>query len=55
MVKETVKQKGAMNNLERFDNSREEVINFLRDYIEMFSDENYNAKQNETKGKELKC
>ena len=34
--------------------SREETINFVRDYIEMLSDTNYNAKQNETKGKELK-
>ena len=37
-----------------FYNSREEVINFLRDYIEMLSDANYNAKQNETKGTGLK-
>ena len=31
-----------------------EVINFLRDYIEMLSDGNYDAKQNETKGTWLK-
>ena len=43
-----------INNLEKFNNSREEVINFFRDYIEMLSDANYNAKQNETKGKGLK-
>ena len=43
-----------INNLEKFYNSREEVINFFRDYIEMLSDANYNAKQNETKGKGLK-
>ena len=42
------------NNLEKFYNSREEVIKFLRDYIEMLSDANYNAKQNETKGTGLK-
>ena len=54
MLKKTVKQKETINNLEKFYNSREEVINFLRDYIEMFSDANYNAKQNETKGKGLK-
>ena len=42
------------NNLEKFYNSREEVIKFLRDYIEMLSDANYNAKQNETKGRGLK-
>ena len=34
--------------------SREEVINFFNDYVEMLSDANYNAKQNETKGKGLK-
>ena len=42
------------NNLEIFYNSRVEVIKFLRDYIEMLSDANYNAKQNETKGRGLK-
>ena len=36
-----------INNFEKFYNSREEVINFFRDYIEMLSDANYNAKQNE--------
>ena len=41
-------------NLNKFYNSREEVINFFRDYIEMFCDSNYNSKQNETKGKGLK-
>ena len=39
-----------INNLEKFYSFREEVINFLRDYIEMLSDANYDAKQNETKG-----
>ena len=34
--------------------SREETINFFRDYIEMLSDANYSAKQNETKEKGLK-
>ena len=34
--------------------SREEVINFFRDYIEILSDANYDAKQNETKGTGLK-
>ena len=43
-----------IDNLNKFYNSREEVINFFRDYIEMLSDANYNAKQNETKGKGLK-
>ena len=54
MVKKTFEQKEVINNLEKFYNSREEVINFFRDYIEMLSDANYNAKQNETKGKGLK-
>ena len=43
-----------INNLEKFYNSREEVINFFRDYIEMLSDANYKSKQNESKGKGLK-
>ena len=30
-----------INNLNKFYNSREEVINFCRDYIEMLSDANY--------------
>ena len=43
-----------INNLEKFYNSREEVINFFRDYIEMLSDENCDAIKNETEGKRLK-
>ena len=43
-----------INNLEKFYSSREEFINFFRDYIEMLSDANYNPKQNETKGTGLK-
>ena len=54
MVKKTTEQKEVINNLEKFYNSREEVINFFRDYIEMLSDAKYDAKQNETKGKGLK-
>ena len=42
------------NNLEKFYSSREEFINFFRDYIEMLSDANCNAKQHETKGTGLK-
>ena len=49
MVKKTPEQKEVINNLEKFYLSREEVINFFRDYIEMLSD----AKQNETKGKQI--
>ena len=52
--KKTVEQKETINNLEKFYKSREEVINFFRDYIEILSDANYDAKQNETEGKGLK-
>ena len=52
--KKTIEQKETINNLEKFYLSREEVINFFRDYIEMLSDANYDSKQNETKGKGLK-
>ena len=50
----TIEQKQTINNLEKFCKSREEVNNFSRDYTENLSDANYNAKQNETKGKGLK-
>ena len=52
--KKTTEQKELINNLEKFYSSREEVIIFFRDYIEMLSDVNYNARQNETKEKGLK-
>ena len=52
--KKTVKQKEVLNNLEKFYNSREEVINFFRGYIEMLSNTNYDAKQDETKGTGIK-
>ena len=52
--KKTAEQKEVINNLEKFYNSREEVINSFRDYIGMLSDANYDAKQNETKGTGLK-
>ena len=38
-----------INNLEKSYNSREEVINFFRDYIATLSDANYDAQQNKTK------
>ena len=47
--KTPAKQREVIDNLNKFYNSREEVINFFRDYIEMLSD----AKQNETKGKQI--
>ena len=43
-----------INNLEKFYNSREEVINFFRDYIEMLSDAKYDAKENGTNGTGIK-
>ena len=43
-----------INNIEKFYKSREEIINFFSDYIEMLSNANYDAKQNETKGTGLK-
>ena len=43
-----------IDNLNKFYNSREEVINFFRNYIKKLSDAHYDAKQNETKGTRLK-
>ena len=54
MVKKTIEQEETINNLVKFYNSREEVINFFIDYVEMLSDANFDSKQNETKGKGLK-
>ena len=51
--KKTPEQKKVINNLGKFQNSKQDV-NFFKDYIEMFSDASYDAKQNETKGKLLK-
>ena len=47
--KKTDKQKEIINNLETFYDSREEVINFFREYIAMLYDANYYAKQDEIK------
>ena len=52
--KRTTEQTKVINNLEKFYNSKDEVINFSRDYTEIQSDANYHAKQNETKGTGLK-
>ena len=43
-----------INNLEKFSISREEVINFLKDYGKMALDAAYKSKQNETEAKGLK-
>ena len=42
--RKTFEQEEVINNLERFYISRQEVINFFRDYTEKFSDANYRAK-----------
>ena len=52
--KKTPKQKEVINNLEKYHLSREEVINFFRDYGKMVLDAAYKSKQNETEGKGLK-
>ena len=52
--KKTLEQKEVINNLEKFYISREEVINFFRDYGKMVLDASQKSKPNETKGKELK-
>ena len=54
MVKKTLEKKEVINNLEKFDNSREEVFNFFREYVEMLSDAYYNARNTKTEGKGLK-
>ena len=54
IAKKNDKQKESIDNLNKFYNSREEVIIFFRDYIEMLSDAKYNAKQNKTEGTGLK-
>ena len=41
-----------INNLEKFYNSKKEVINFFRDYSEILSDANYNAKKKKKKIKQ---
>ena len=46
--KKTSDQKEVITNLDKFYHSREEVINFFRDYTKMMLDAGYNAKQNKT-------
>ena len=43
-----------IDNITRFYSSREETINFFRDYGKMVLDAAYKQNQNETKGKGLK-
>ena len=54
LVKKTDNQKEVINNPENFYISREEVINYFRDYGKMVLDATYKSKQNENKGKGLK-
>ena len=45
-------QKKVVDNLEKFYNSRGEVINFFRDYAKMILDASYKIKQEGTKQEE---
>ena len=49
--KKAIEQKETINNLENFYIFREEVINIFREYIEMLSDANYDAKKKKKKWK----
>ena len=51
--KKTDNKKKVINNLENFYISKEETINFYRDYGKMVLDAAYKSKQNETEGKGL--
>ena len=44
----------VINNLDKFYHSKEDVINFFKDYTKMFFDASYEAKENETTGTGLK-
>ena len=50
----TYEQKKVIDNLDKFYLSREETLNFFRDYTEMLSDANYNAKKMKLKEQDLK-
>ena len=52
--RKALEQENTINNLERFYVSRQEVINFFRDYTEMFSDANYYAKKMRQRENDLK-
>ena len=52
--KKSLEQKKVINNLEKLYNSRQEVLYFFRDYVEMLSDANYDGRKNKTAGKGLK-
>ena len=52
--KKTPEQRETIDNLEKFYHSKEEIIDFFRDYGKMVLDTAYKSKQNETEGKGLK-
>ena len=52
--RKTPEQEKIINNLERFYLSRQEVINFFRDFTEMLSDANYKVKKMRLREKDLK-
>ena len=54
MVKRTYEPKKGIDNRDKFYLSREGVINFFREYVEMLSNANHDAKQNKTTGTGLK-
>ena len=43
-----------VDNRDKFYHSREDVINFFRNYIEMLSDANYDANKMKLREKDLK-
>ena len=52
--RKTDNQEEVINNLKKFYISREEVVNFFRDYGRMVLDATYKSKQNKTEEKGLK-
>ena len=52
--KKTSEQKEMISNLENFYKSGEEVFNFFKDYIKMYTDAGDKAKQDKTQGTRLK-
>ena len=54
MCNKTIEQRETISNLQKFYKFREEVINFFRDYIEMLSDANYDARKTKSEVKGIK-
>ena len=52
MDKKNEEEKEVIENLNKFHTSREEVNHFFRDYIEILSDANYDAKKKKMKLRE---